>query len=99
MLGRVAYEVSNGLTTGVNVSYDEVFEARVSADLIVRFGSQSATKQRKKVRQLNVFNVLTSALGKRDIRVHNKNLNKVPGCTIFIVVCLMMDKDAQKLQL
>ena len=33
VLGRVAYEISSGLTAGVNVSYDEAFETRVSADV------------------------------------------------------------------
>ena len=29
VLGRVAYDISNGLTAGVNLSYDEAFETRV----------------------------------------------------------------------
>ncbi|MDB4639160.1 carbamoyl-phosphate synthase [bacterium] len=71
VLGRVAYEISNGLTAGVNVSYDEAFDTRVSADFKVRFGGPSTTAQRKEVQQLPVINALTSTSTKRDIRVHD----------------------------
>ena len=37
--GRVSYNISNGLTAGVNLSYDQTFETRVSGDLKYRFGS------------------------------------------------------------
>ena len=44
--GRLAYEISSGLTAGVNISYDEAFDTRVSADIKVRFGVTSTTTQR-----------------------------------------------------
>jgi hypothetical protein len=71
VLGRVAYEISNGLTAGVNISYDEAFETRVSADLKVRFGGATTTAQRKDVQQLPVINALTSSPSNRDVRVHD----------------------------
>ncbi|ABI47647.1 ABC transporter C-terminal domain-containing protein [Synechococcus sp. CC9311] len=71
VLGRVAYEISNGLTAGVNISYDEAFETRVSADLKVRFGGASTTAQRKEVQQQPVINALTSSPRNRDVRVHD----------------------------
>ncbi len=71
VLGRLAYDISNGLTAGVNISYDEAFETRVSADLKVRFGGASTTSQRKEIQQLPVINALTSTPGNRDIRVHD----------------------------
>ena len=71
VLGRVAYEVSSGLIAGVNFSYDEAFETRVSADLKVRFGGGSTTVQRKEVHQLPVINALTSTPINRDVRVHD----------------------------
>ena len=71
VLGRLAYEISSGLTAGVNISYDEAFETRVSADLKVRFGGASTTAQRKEVEQQPVINALTSSPGKRDVRVHD----------------------------
>ena len=70
--GRLAYEISNGLTAGVNVSYDEAFDTRVSADLKVRFGGASTTAQRKEVQQLPVINALTSTASNRDVRVHDR---------------------------
>ena len=69
--GRLAYEISNGLTAGVNVSYDEAFDTRVSADLKVRFGGAATTAQRKEVQQLPVINALTSTPANRDVRVHD----------------------------
>ena len=71
VLGRVAYEISNDLTAGVNISYDEAFETSVSADLKVRFGGASTTAQRKDVQQLPVINALTSSPSNRDVRVHD----------------------------
>jgi hypothetical protein len=69
--GRLAYEISNGLTAGVNVSYDEAFDTRVSADLKVRFGGASTTAQRKYIQQQPVINALTSTPSNRDVRVHD----------------------------
>ena len=69
--GRLAYEISNGLTAGVNVSYDEAFDTRVSADLKVRFGGASTTAKRKAVQQQPVINALTSTPSNRDVRVHD----------------------------
>jgi len=71
VLGRIAYEVSNGLTAGVNISYDEAFDKRVSADIKVRFGGAATTAQRKEVQQLPVINALTSTPSNRDVRVHD----------------------------
>ena len=71
VLGRVAYEISSGLTAGVNISYDEAFETRVSADLKVRFGGASTTAKRKEVQRLPVINALTSTPSNRDVRVHD----------------------------
>ena len=71
VLGRLAYEISRGLTVGINISYDEAFETRVSADLEVRFGGANTTAQRNKVQELPVINALTSRASYRDVRVHD----------------------------
>ena len=73
VLGRVAYEISSGLTAGVNISYDEAFETRVSADLKVRFGGASTTAKRKEVQQQPVINALTAPPSNRDVKVHDAN--------------------------
>ena len=75
VLGRVAYEVSNGLTAGMNISYDEAFETRVSADLKVRFGGPATTAQRKEVQQQPVINALTSTPSNRHVRVHDNTVD------------------------
>ena len=71
VLGRLAYEMASGVTAGVNISYDEAFDTRVSADIKVRFGGASTTTQRKEVQQLPVINALTSTPTNRDVRVHD----------------------------
>ena len=73
VLGRLAYEMTSGVTAGVNISYDEAFDTRVSADLKVRFGGASTEAQRKAVQQLPVINALTSTPSNRDVRVHDGN--------------------------
>jgi hypothetical protein len=80
VLGRLAYEISNGLTAGVNLSYDEAFETRVSADIKVRFGGASTTAMRKEVRQQPVISALTSNPRNRTVRVHDADRN---SCLVF----------------
>ena len=48
VLGRLAYEIFNGLIAGVNISYDAEFDTRVSADLKVRLNGPSTTAVKKK---------------------------------------------------
>lgn len=79
VLGRVAYEVSSGLIAGVNFSYDEAFETRVSADLKVRFGGASTTAQRKVVQQQPVISALTMSPENRDVRVHDSLWSDIEG--------------------
>ena len=71
VLVRLAYEISSGLTAGTNISYDEAFETRISADLKVRFGGANIIVQGKEARQLPVINALASSPSKRDVRVHD----------------------------
>ena len=71
VLGRLAYEMTSGVTAGVKLSYDEAFDTRVSADIKVRFGGPKTTSQRKQVQQLPVVNVLTSTPRNRTIRIHD----------------------------
>jgi hypothetical protein len=61
----------SGLTAGVNVSYDEAFDTRVSADLKVRFGGPSTTAAKKKKWENPTINALTASPKNRDVRVHD----------------------------
>jgi len=70
--GRLAYNISNGLTAGVNLSYDQAFETRFSADLKYRFGGNGNKNQsEKKAWQTPVIQALTETAKNRDVRVHD----------------------------
>ena len=73
VLGRVSYNISNGLTAGVNLSYDQAFETRFSADLKYRFGSNGygAPSKKKAWLQTPVIQALTETVKHRDVRVHD----------------------------
>jgi hypothetical protein len=60
------------LIAGVNLSYDEAFETRFSADVEYRFGGPNKTIDKKKVAELPVIKALSSSPNHRDVRVHDK---------------------------
>ena len=68
---KLAYEINDGLTLAVNVSYDEAFETRVSGNIEYRFGSGNATQLEKKTWQTPVIQALTESVKHRDVRVHD----------------------------
>ena len=78
VLGRLAYEMTSGVTAGVNISYDEAFDTRVSADLKVRFGGPSTATAKKKKWENPTINALTASPKNRDVRVHD---SVGDGCT------------------
>ena len=70
--GRLAYNLTNGLTVGANLSYDQAFETRVSADIKYRFGANGyGAPSAKKVWQTPVIQALTENVKNRDVRVHD----------------------------
>ena len=79
VLGRLAYEMTSGVTAGVNISYDEAFDTRVSADIKVRFGGPSTTAAKKKKWENPTINALTASPKNRDVRVHDKG----GGCSFL----------------
>ena len=72
--GRLAYEMTSGVTAGLNISYDKAFDTRVSADIKVRFGGPSTTAAKRKKRENPTINALTSTPSSRDVRVHDNCL-------------------------
>ena len=52
--GRLAYDITQGLTAGVNISYDEAFDTRISADLQLIWRPKHNSSQEKsgKIQQL-----------------------------------------------
>jgi hypothetical protein len=70
--GRVAYNISNGFIIGTNLSYDDAFDGRVSADILYRFATPEAAKApSKKARNAPTIKGLSDAVNNRDIRVHD----------------------------
>ncbi|QNI75994.1 carbamoyl-phosphate synthase [Synechococcus sp. MVIR-18-1] len=76
VLGRLAYEMTSGVTAGVNISYDEAFDTRVSADIEVRFGGPSTTAATKKKWENPTINALTASPKNRAVRVHDVRCTK-----------------------
>ena len=93
VLGRLSYNISNGLTAGVNLSYDQTFETRFSADLKYRFGSNGyGAPSKKKAWQTPVMQALTDSVKHRDVRVHDADC-RIYG--LFYDLCRMRDASRQ----
>ncbi|QNI53759.1 putative carbamoyl-phosphate synthase L chain [Synechococcus sp. BIOS-E4-1] len=80
VLAKLAYEITDGLRLGFNVSYDEAFETRVSGNIEYRFGSGNATEVEKKKWQTPVIQALTESVKHRDVRVHDANKYQGEKC-------------------
>jgi hypothetical protein len=79
--GRLAYNLTNGLTVGANLSYDQAFETRVSADLKYRFGANGySAPSTKKTWQTPVIQALTESVRNRDVRVHDTTSQNSNQC-------------------
>ena len=70
VLGRLAYAINNGLTVGANLSYDNAFDTRVSADIKWRFNTNSGPGN-DTPKTNNAVKALTSTPSNRDVRVHD----------------------------
>ena len=74
-LGRVDYDLVDGLTLGVSLSYDQAYETRVSGNVKYRFGGNGYRSPSKKYTQsMPVIQALTATPGNRDVRVHDDTL-------------------------
>ena len=72
MQAGLDYQIADGLTVGINVSYDEAFETRVSGNIEYRFGSNSAAAEtKKKAWQKPTIQALSESVKNRNIRVHD----------------------------
>ena len=82
--GRLAYDISNGLVAGVNLSYDPAFETRVSADLKYRFGADGyGVPSKKKAWNKPTIKGLSETVKSRDVRVHDASS---PSCPPGVVM-------------
>jgi hypothetical protein len=72
LLTRLSYELTNGLTLGVNYSYDLAFQSRVSGDIKYRFGSNGNGSRNKQLPPaMPIIQALSASPTKRDVRVHD----------------------------
>ena len=70
VLGRLAYEINDDFTIGANLSYDDAFDTRFSADLKWRFNTIGEGKN-DTTENNAVLAALASTPSSRDIRVHD----------------------------
>ena len=70
VLGRLAYAINNGLTVGTNLSYDDAFKSRFSADIKWRFNTNGGPRKDSPKTNAAVTS-LTSSPSNRDVRVHD----------------------------
>ena len=70
ILGRLAYAINNDLSIGANISYDDAFDTRVSADIKWRFNTNGGPGKETPKSNAAV-EALTSTPSNRDVRVHD----------------------------
>ncbi|QNI53853.1 putative carbamoyl-phosphate synthase L chain [Synechococcus sp. BIOS-E4-1] len=76
------YQIADGLTAGINVSYDEAFETRVSGNISYRFGSNiTAAEIKKKAWQKPTIQGLSESVKNRSVRVHDLQSNINAMCS------------------
>jgi len=82
--GRVAYNIGSDFSIGTNLSYDDAFDGRVSADILYRFTSPEATTAPIK-KELNTPTIkgLTDAVDNRGVRVHDMQVTRTSCPTGF----------------
>ena len=79
ILSRLAYAINNDLSVGANLSYDEAFDTRFSADLTWRFNTNGGPgKETPKTN--TAVTALTSMPSNRDVRVHDCVYRPYPRC-------------------
>lgn len=70
ILGRLAYAFNNQLTLGANLSYDDSYDTRFSADISWRFKANRDNGE-DKPKANAAIEALTSTPSNRDVRVHD----------------------------
>ena len=70
VLGRLAYAINNDLSIGANLSYDETFDTRFSADIKWRFNTNGGPGK-ETTKTNSAISALTSTPSNRDVRVHD----------------------------
>ena len=71
VLARLAYAINNGLTVGTNLSYDDAFKSRFSADIKWRFNTNGGPGK-ETLKTNAAVTALISTPANRDVRVHDQ---------------------------
>ncbi len=73
--GNISYQLSNDLNLGVNISYDDAFDTRLSGNFKYTFGKTSNSK---------IIDSIIASPSNRDVRVHDMNwMEVINGATSF----------------
>ena len=78
--GRLAYAINNGLTAGVNITYDNAFQTRVSGDIVYRFNTPKSTVP--SVGNNDLIAALSKPLPNRDVRVIARSTATAPALLV-----------------
>ncbi|WP_115016025.1 carbamoyl-phosphate synthase L chain [Synechococcus sp. UW140] len=71
--GRLAYAINNDLTIGTNISYDDAFDTRLSANIKWRFNTNGMNREKqKKAWEKPVIKAALESVKNRNVRVHDK---------------------------
>ena len=83
VLGRLAYAINNGLTLGTNLSYDNAFKSRFSADIKWRFNANGGPAKEYLAASAPVA-ALTSSPSNRNVRVHDDACSDLIGSSVEV---------------
>ncbi|WP_415399541.1 carbamoyl-phosphate synthase L chain [Synechococcus sp. W4D4] len=83
ILGRLAYAINNEVSIGANLSYDDSFDTRFSADIKWRFNTNGGPGKETPKSNAAV-SALTSTPSYRDVRVHD--ICGTGACVIGVAV-------------
>lgn len=74
IIGRIAYDMHKQIIIGANLSYDDSFDTRFSADITYRF-SINGGRSEEVLTPNAAMNALTTTPSNRDIRVHDNTFD------------------------
>ncbi|QNI76201.1 carbamoyl-phosphate synthase [Synechococcus sp. MVIR-18-1] len=78
ILGKLGYEITDGLTLGGSISYDNAYQTRVLGTISYRFFTENQSKaEKEKSSNIPVIKSLTQTPSNRNIFVHDSG----SGCT------------------
>tara|TARA_B100001093_G_scaffold507751_1_gene568782 strand:- start:203 stop:1051 length:849 start_codon:yes stop_codon:yes gene_type:complete len=83
---RVDYDLGGDLTVGANLSSDDLFDTRLSADFAYLFGSKGSSDKKDNV----LIDAIQTSPSNRDIRVHTKLDIATSSTTTSTTNCILI---------